>query len=278
MTDQPGTQVAAVESQARRTGRVLPARRYRHPGDVIRLIAAAVVLAVAGTVAALVPGTLLRPDAAEVGGTGPGTTAGQVLTGLVQVTIAGAALVLLVAGLRRRRFRVIATVAGGFVAAAALTAAIMYLTGQGALGPLTAGLRRHSWLTGAGFPDPAVIAGLAAVAVAAAPWLSRPWRRAAWAVLLLIAAARLITGGLSPIDLVLAVAAGVAVGAGLLVVFGVPDRRMSAAGVAAALRAGGVPAREVTVASVTAKGSRPFRAVTDDGHALFVKEIGRAHV
>jgi glycosyltransferase 2 family protein len=274
MTDRPGTRVAADKPQARRAGRVLPATRYRHPGDVIRLIAAAVVLAVAGTVAALVPSTALRPDAAAVSGTGPGTAAGQVLTGLVQVSIAGAALVLLVAGLRRRRFRVIATVAGAFVAAAALMTAIMYLTGQAPLGPLTAGLREHSWLGGAGFPNPAVIAGLAAVAVAAEPWLSRPWRRTAWATLLLIAVARVITGGLSPIDLVLAVAAGVAVGAGLLVVFGVPDRRMDAAGVAAALRAGGVPAREVTVASTTAKGSRPFRAVTGDGQALFVKVFG----
>jgi uncharacterized protein (TIRG00374 family) len=185
-----------------------------------------------------------------------------------------AALVLLAAGLRRRRFRVIATVAGAFVAAAALMAAIMYLTGQAPLGPLTAGLRRHSWLGGAGFPNPAVIAGLAALAVAAEPWLSRSWRRTAWATLLLIAVARVITGGLSPIDLVLAVAAGVAVGAGLLVVFGVPDRRMDAAGVAAALRAGGVPAREVAVVSTTAKGSRPFRAVTEDGQALFVKVFG----
>jgi glycosyltransferase 2 family protein len=274
MTDRPGTQVAAGQPQARRAGRVLPATRYRHPGDVIRLIAAAVVLAVAGTVAALVPSTALRPDAAAVSGTGPGTAAGQVLTGLVQVSIAGAALVLLVAGLRRRRFRVIATVAGAFVAAAALMTAIMYLTGQAPLGPLTAGLREHSWLGGAGFPNPAVIAGLAAVAAAAEPWLSRPWRRTAWVTLLLIAVARVITGGLSPIDLVLAVAAGVAVGAGLLVVFGVPDRRMDAAGVAAALRAGGVPAHEVTVASTTAKGSRPFRAVTGDGQALFVKVFG----
>jgi uncharacterized protein (TIRG00374 family) len=274
MTNPSRMRVAAGEPHARRTGRVLPARRYRHPGDVIRLISAAVVLAITGTIAALVPSAPLRPDAAAISGTGPGTAAGQVLTGLVQVTIAGAALVLLIAGLRRRRFRVIATVAGGFVAAAALTAVIMLLTGQGALGTLTAGLRRHSWLAGAGFPDPAVIAGLAAVAVAAAPWLSRPWRRTAWATLLLIAAARMITGGLSPIDLVLAVAAGVAVGAGLLVVFGVPDRRMDAAGVAAALRAGGVPASEVTVASVTAKGSRPFRAVTEDGQALFVKVFG----
>ena len=102
---------------------------------MIRLIAAALVLAVTGFSRA-VPSAALRPDAAEVGGTGPGTATGQVLTGLVQVTIAGAALVLLVAGLRHRRFRLIATVAGGFVAAAALTAVIMYLTGQGALGAL----------------------------------------------------------------------------------------------------------------------------------------------
>ncbi len=49
---------------------------------------------------------------------------------------------------------------------------------------------------------------------------------------------------------------------------------MGAAGVAAALRAGGVPATAVTEASVTAKGSRPFRAVTDDGQSLFVKVFG----
>ena len=152
MTNPPGMQVAAGEPQARRAGRVLSATRYRHPGDVIRLIAAALVLAVTGAIAALVPSAALRPDAAEVGGTGPGTAAGQVLTGLVQVTIAGAALVLPVAGLRRRRFRVIATVAGGFAAAAALMAVIMYLTGQGALGPLTAGLRRHSWRWGRASP------------------------------------------------------------------------------------------------------------------------------
>ena len=110
--------------------------------------------------------------------------------------------------------------------------------------------------------------------MAAAPWLSRPWRRAAWVVLLLIAVARLITGGLLPMQLVLALAAGVTVGAGLLVVFGVPDRRMGPAGVAAALRAGGVPVSQVTGPVRHAKGSRPFEAVTGDGRALFVKVFG----
>src|ERR1019366_3661302 len=142
-------------------------------------------------------------------------------------------------------------------------------------GPVgSAALRQGSWLTGAGFPDPAVLAGLAAVAVAAAPWLSRPWRRAAWTTLLLIGGAGLITGGLLPMQLVLALATGVTVGAGLLVVFGVPDRRMGPAGVAAALRAGGVAVSQVTGPVGHAKGSRPFRAVTGDGQALFVKVLG----
>ncbi len=264
--------LAAGGPRTRPRGRILAPARYRHPGDVIRLVAAASVLAAAGVIAVLLP-ALLRP-AAAITGVGPVTAAGRVLTGLVQVMIAAAALVLLVAALRYRRFRVLATVAGGFAAAAALMAAITYLAGPGGSAGLPAGLRQGSWLTGAGFPDPAVLAGLAAVAVAAAPWLSRPWRRASWATLLLIGAARLITGGLLPMQLVLALAAGVTVGAGLLVVFGVPDRRMGPAGVAAALRAGGVPVSQVTGPLRHAKGSRPFQAITGDGRALFVKVFG----
>ena len=270
MTDSPAILLAAGGPKTRPRGRVLAPARYRHPGDVIRLIAAALVLAVAVVIAMLLP-ALLRP-AAAVTGVGPATEAGQVLTGLVQVMIAAAALVLLAAALRYRRFRVLATVAGGFAAAAALMAGITYLAGPG--GPVPAGLRQGSWLAGAGFPDPAVLAGLAAVAVAAAPWLSRPWRRASWATLLLIGAARLVTGGLLPLQLVLALAAGVTVGAGLLVVFGVPDRRMGPAGVAAALRAGGVPVGQVTGPLRAAKGSRPFQATTGDGNGLFVKVFG----
>ena len=272
MTDSPAILLAAGGPKTRPRGRVLAPARYRHPGDVIRLIAAALALAAAVVIAALLP-ALLRP-AAAVTGVGPATEAGQVLTGLVQVMIAAAALVLLAAALRYRRFRVLATVAGGFAAAAALMAGITFLAGPGGSAGLPAGLRQGSWLAGAGFPDPAVLAGLAAVAVAAAPWLSRPWRRASWAMLLLIGAARLVTGGLLPLQLVLALAAGVTVGAGLLVAFGVPDRRMGPAGVAAALRAGGVPVSQVTGPLRAAKGSRPFQAAAGGGNGLFVKVFG----
>jgi uncharacterized membrane protein YbhN (UPF0104 family) len=275
MTDSPRVRLAAAEPRTRPRGGVLAPARYRHPGDVIRLIAAAGVLAVAVVIAALLP-ALLRPTAAVIG-VGPASEAGRLVTGLVQVMIAAAAVVLVVAGLRYRRFRLLATVAGGFAAATALMTGISDLVGPGGAGALPAGLRQGSWLTGAGFPDPAVLAGLAAVAVAVAPWLSRPWRRAAWFTLLLVGVARLITGGLLPVQLVLALAAGVMVGAALLVAFGVPDRRLGPAGVAAALRTGGVPVSQVTESLRHAKGSRLFEALTGDGRRLFVKLFGSDH-
>ena len=129
MTDSPRMRLAAGEPKTRPRDRVLAPARYRHPGDVIRLIAAVLVLAAAAVTAVLLP-ALLRP-AAAITAVGPATAAGRVLTGLVQVTVAAAALVLLVAALRYRRFRVLVTVAGGFAAAAALMAAITFLAGPG---------------------------------------------------------------------------------------------------------------------------------------------------
>ena len=70
MTDSPRIPVDASESGPRRAGLALPATRYRHPGDIIRLIAAAGALIVAGTVAALAPAAWLRPGAAQSAGLG----------------------------------------------------------------------------------------------------------------------------------------------------------------------------------------------------------------
>ncbi len=110
--------------------------------------------------------------------------------------------------------------------------------------------------------------------MAAAPWLSRPWRRTAWIALAAVAAARLITGTALPAELVLAFASGVTVGAAVLVAFGVPDRRIGSEGIAAALRAAGLPVASVEPAGVVTKGSRPFVDATGDGRRLFIKALG----
>ena len=85
---------------------------------------------------------------------------------------------------------------------------------------------------------------------------------------------RLITGTASPVEVVLAFAAGVAAGAGVLVLFGVPDRRLGPEGIAAALGSAGLPVTSVEPAGVEAKGSRPFIAAAGDGKPLFIKVLG----
>ena len=75
-------------------------------------------------------------------------------------------------------------------------------------------------------------------------------------------------------EMILALATGVTVGAAVLVTFGVPDRRIGPAGITAALRHAGLPVESVRPAEVEARGSRPFAAVTADGRRLFVKALG----
>ena len=86
--------------------------------------------------------------------------------------------------------------------------------------------------------------------------------------------ARLITGTASPVEVVVAFAAGVTAGAGVLVLFGVPDRRIGPEGIAAALGSAGLPVTSVEPAAVEAKGSRPFIAAAEDGEPLFIKVLG----
>jgi len=178
------------------------------------------------------------------------------------------------ATLRRHRFRLLAGLAAGAVVAAGVATGIFILLGGQRPAALTANLARGSWVAGAAFPAPALFASAAAVVVAAAPWLSRPWRRVAWLTLLLAAVVRILAGTMLPMQLILALATGVTVGAAVLVTFGVPDRRIGPGEIAAALRAAGLPVESVRPAEVGGKGSRKFTAVAADGRRLFIKALG----
>jgi hypothetical protein len=100
--------------------------RYRHPGDVIRLICGIVLLGCSLAASAAALRWLLGPAAPVVDGLGP---ARRVTTGLVQVACLAAAAVVVAAALRRRRFRLLAGLAVGAVAAAAIATGIFSLFG-----------------------------------------------------------------------------------------------------------------------------------------------------
>jgi glycosyltransferase 2 family protein len=215
MTTSPGTQVSSLAKAAGHGVRLLPPARYRHPGDVIRLILAGLVLA--GTLAVTVAAraTYAGASAAAVTALAPAALAGWVLAGLVQAVLVTAAAAAVVVALRYRRFRLLAGLAG------AMVIGIIHLAGGQRPRDVAAGASQWPWLTGASLAGPGLLAAGVAVTVAAAPWLSRPWRRAAWVTLWLAAVVRLITGTASPAEAVVAFAAGVTAGAGVLVLFGV---------------------------------------------------------
>src|SRR5206468_3283965 len=81
--------------------------RYRHPGDVLRLIVAAVVLLAALVACVLAPDSSIGRDAGVLRGVEPGTVAGRLLVALVQVVGLVAAVAVVVSLLRRWRFRLL---------------------------------------------------------------------------------------------------------------------------------------------------------------------------
>jgi glycosyltransferase 2 family protein len=264
---------SAPPPAAQHPARWLPPSRYRHPGDVIRLIVGGLILAAALAVLALASSELLGASAPTVRWLSyqPG---GQILVGLVQVAFVVAAAGVVAAALRYRRFRLLAGLAAGALVAGGVLTGILLLAGNQHPPTEAVTLARDGWLASAAFPEPLFLAAAVAVTVAAAPWLSRAWRRTAWIALGAVAAARLATGTVLPMELVLALATGMTVGAGVLVAFGVPDRRLGPGGIAAALRLAGLPVSSVEPARVDTKGSRPFVADTEDGRHLFIKVLG----
>ena len=209
----------SAHSVAVAAARLVPPSRYRHPGDVIRLISGCVVLACALVASAAASRWLLGPDASVPGGLQSGP-ASRVVTGIVQVACVAAAALVVAATLRRRRFRLLGGLAAAAAVAAGITVGIFWLAVDLHTDALTDNLARGSWLASAAFPEPLLIAGATAVIVAASPWLSRPWRRAAWLTLLLVVVVRLVTGTVLPMELIIAIATGVTAGAGVLVAFG----------------------------------------------------------
>lgn len=128
--------------KARGAAWLVPPTRYRHPGDVIRLIAGGLVLAVTLATAALAHRQLLGPGAATVTSLGSGS-ATRLLVGLVQVAFVGAAAVTVVVVLWHRRFRLLVSL----VTAAVLAGAALYgiLSMLGDQHPPVAALSGNCW-------------------------------------------------------------------------------------------------------------------------------------
>jgi glycosyltransferase 2 family protein len=129
-------------------------------------------------------------------------------------------------------------------------------------------------ITASGFPTNAYLAGFAAGFGVLAPWVTRRWRFAGWVGIAVFLVVRSMDGTQAPLDGLLVIALGYAIGAATLLVFAAPDRRPRGVDIVDALAGTGVRLRRLAWADVVSKDSTPYRATTDDGRELFVKVMG----
>jgi undecaprenyl-diphosphatase len=243
------------------------------PSDVLRLVVSVVVLvalvllgvlfdeAIVGFAADLLNGLSALPDWVLV-------TAAVALRLLVLVVLVGG----LAVSLLRGRWRLLLSLA----LAAAIGAVLFLVTNPLAdeqEAPVTDLPRDVGFVSHPDFPTAVALAIVTAGVTAASPWVARRWRRAAWALVILLAATRFLVAPVS-FDTSLALAAGWVGGAAAIVILGAPTRRPTTAQVVEGLAKVGVPLATLEKAGVDARGSTPYFGTTIDGRRLFVKALG----
>ena len=128
--------------------------------------------------------------------------------------------------------------------------------------------------TSGSFPTTIGLGVFAGALTAGAPWLSRRWRQVGWVAVIVLMLVRTLTSEMS-FGSVQAVLLGWFAGAAAIVIVGAPARRAGAESIASGLATVGLAVDQITPASVDARGSTPYFAVTPDGERLFVKVLGR---
>jgi len=241
------------------------------PSDVFRLIVSAVALLATVIVGALFHtavnsflSDLLRGLDALPEGL---VTVLVLLAELLAVVIIGGGLVV---SIYRRQWRYLVTILAAVAVAVVLFLVLQPLTDGGT----TTVTSVNRSLTPVDPQDlPVSVAVVTAVVAAAAPWITRRWRRAAWALVILVAVIWFI-GSPITFDVVVALLCGWFAGALAVAALGAPSQRPTQAAIEAGLAAVGVPLSELRRADVDARGSSPYFGTTRDGVPLFVKALG----
>jgi len=242
------------------------------PSDVLRLVVALAILLVVTVVGVLFDDTVAGFVADLLRGLDAiGDGFWRALAALALVGgVALAATGIVVAVARRAWDLLGAAVLAALLAAAATTLLTSIAGDDGgsvtSTDPVVVVGRGGSWPAGA-------LAAVVGVVAAVAPWLSRRWRRAGWAVATAVALIHFVTAPIS-FGTGIALAAGWAAGAAVTVLLGAPSHRPTPAAVEAGLAAVGCPLSKLDQASVDARGSTPYFGAAADGSPLFVKALG----
>src|SRR5215213_5295425 len=200
----------------------------------------------------------------------------RVLHGFLEwigLCISGAILIWTLA---TRHFRLLGYVAVAYTVAGVLMWLVLQLLDRDDPTVLVNPIAERAGLSDATTSGEIGFAQFAAAFVVLGPFVSTRWRRTGAIALALLVLVRFLVGYYLPGNVIVSLPLGAAIGTGVLLAFGRPDRRPTRSAITAALADAGLPARDLRQARVDARGSTPYFATLEDGQGLFVKVLGES--
>jgi uncharacterized membrane protein YbhN (UPF0104 family) len=254
---------------------VSPRRRVRSQADVVRLILALALLGVGVMVATWLRNTIggAEEDLVDVYERVPDRFA-EALTGLAVIGAGVVPLMALVVLIVRRHFRqAAALLLGATGAGLAMGWLTDFLANQGVIAAVDPNTDRVVELASPTFATSPLIAAAVALVIIASPWVSQQWRRVLWFGVGLLVVFRVVSSSEPPLDIVVAIAVGMAVGSLALLVFGTEGSDPDAPELIGMLGSAGRPRRIEQMI-----GSNPlvYGVEMADGHALEMR-VRTAH-
>lgn len=268
----PKSTSTAIEN----TRELIKLHRPRHPGDIIRLVIAAVafalttVLALTGSVSNLEEAFFRTINYLP-----------SILSPLFQIIMQfGALFFVFVAGLvtlskKHNRLAIKIVTGGTGVWLLAKIAKALVLRDRPFF-LLENILTRAGGDSGMGFPSGhASVAAL--IATVASPYVSKNWSRVLWGFAWMTAIARMFVGVHLPLDVFAGLSIGWFFGSLLNLAFGTPAKPLPKSAIKQSLKDAGMEPQNLEEAAVDARGSIPLYVQTKSGQNVFIKVIDSEH-
>jgi glycosyltransferase 2 family protein len=249
---------------------VAPRQRVRYQADIVRLLASLALLAGGVLIAVLARNTIggAEADIVDVYERVPEPFADVLAAvAVVSATIVPVVTVVFLALLRRYR-QAGALILGGLVAVVAMNWLSDVLADRGVVAAVDPNTDQVIELTDPEFATSPLVAAVVAFVVIASPRLSPQWRRVLWFGVGLLILFRVVSSSEPPLDIVIAVALGMAVGYLALLAFGTESADPGADELISMLRPVADPVRIEQLA-----GDTPLRYAVDlaDGEKLLLR-------
>ncbi len=211
----------------------------RSPSDVLRLLVygsvALVLLALTRWATTAITG--IQHDLANLLDTS--STLQRLLSGTAQIVIGLVTLLVFVPAFVLQRYRLLGYIVVGNALNVILFSAAVAWLDRGGLHHIANQVARDA--TSSGMLHPRGLGQIAASFIILAPFVSSRWRRSGMGLIVVFAMIRLTTSQALPDDVFVALAVGATAGCLVLLAFGRPERRATAAGVRQALATTGLP-------------------------------------